>query len=86
MSQDHIVKQYDIDLENIRNRVLQMGGLVEQQIIKAMTGLVEGDRQLIEQTIDNDHQVNRSRRLQRVLLTTDCDGADGVYHLEFMTA
>ncbi len=59
MSQDHIVKQYDIDLENIRNRVLQMGGLVEQQIIKAMTGLVEGDRQLIEQTIDNDHQVNR---------------------------
>ena len=59
MSQDHIVKQYDIDLENIRNRVLQMGGLVEQQIIKAMTVLVEGDRQLIEQTIDNDHQVNR---------------------------
>ena len=59
MSQDHIVKQYDTDLENIRNRVLQMGGLVEQQIIKAMTGLVEGDRQLIEQTIDNDHQVNR---------------------------
>ncbi len=59
MSQDHIVKQYDTDLENIRNRVLQMGGLVEQQIINAMTGLVEGDRQLIEQTIENDHQVNR---------------------------
>ncbi len=59
MSQDHIVKQYDTDLENIRSRVLQMGGLVEQQIVNAMTGLIEGDQQLIEQTIDNDHQVNR---------------------------
>ena len=26
---DHIAKQFDADLENIRNRVLQMGGLVE---------------------------------------------------------
>ena len=59
MSQDHIVKQYDTDLENIRSRVLQMGGLVEQQIVKAMEGLIGGDRQLIEQTIANDQQVNR---------------------------
>ena len=59
MSQDHIVKQYDTDLENIRTRVLQMGGLVERQIVDAMTGLTEGDRQLIEQTIANDHRVNR---------------------------
>ena len=36
MSHEHIVKQYDTDLENIRTRVLQMGGLVEQQIVQAM--------------------------------------------------
>ncbi len=59
MSQEHIIKQYDTDLENIRTRVLQMGGLVEQQIVKAMEGLAEGDRQVIDQTIENDHQVNR---------------------------
>ena len=59
MSNEQIVKQSDADLENIRTRVLQMGGLVEQQIIKAMEGLAEGDLQLIEQTIDNDQQVNR---------------------------
>ena len=59
MSNEQIVKQSDADLENIRTRVLQRGGLVEQQIIKAMEGLAEGDLQLIEQTIDNDQQVNR---------------------------
>ena len=59
MSNEHIVKQYDTDLENIRTRVLQMGGLVEQQIIKAMEGLADGDLRLIEQTIENDQQVNR---------------------------
>ena len=56
---EHIVKQFDIDLENIRNRVLQMGGLVEQQIVKAMEGLADGDPLLIEQTIANDDLVNR---------------------------
>ncbi|MFA7270423.1 MAG: phosphate signaling complex protein PhoU [Sterolibacterium sp.] len=56
---EHIVKQFDTDLENIRNRVLQMGGQVEQQIVKAMEGLAEGDMPLIEQTIANDDLVNR---------------------------
>ncbi|MCX7171306.1 MAG: phosphate signaling complex protein PhoU [Proteobacteria bacterium] len=56
---EHIVKQFDADLENIRSRVLQMGGLVEQQIVKAVEGLTEGDLTLLEQTIANDDQVNR---------------------------
>ncbi len=56
---DHIAKQFDADLENIRNRVLQMGGLVEQQIVTAMDGLTSGDMLLIEQTITNDERVNR---------------------------
>ena len=56
---EHIVKQFDADLENIRSRVLQMGGLVEQQIVNAMEGLTGGDLTLIEQTIANDDRVNR---------------------------
>ena len=59
MSHDHIVKQFDTDLESIRTRVLQMGGLVERQIVKAMAGLGEGDLANIKRTIDSDHQVNR---------------------------
>jgi phosphate transport system protein len=57
---EHTYKQFDIELENIRTRVLQMGGLVEQQIIKAMEGLQSGDMLLIDQVINNDTRVNAS--------------------------
>jgi phosphate transport system protein len=56
---EHIAKQYDVDLSNIRTRVLQMGGLVEQQLVRAMTALETGDLSLAEQVIETDHQVNR---------------------------
>ena len=54
----HLIKQYDAELEAIRSRVLQMGGLVEQQIVKAMEGLENGDPVLIEQVIKGDALVN----------------------------
>ena len=59
MSQDHIAKQFDTDLESIRTRVLLMGGIVERQIVKAMEGLAGGDLAEINRTVENDHQVNR---------------------------
>jgi phosphate transport system protein len=55
----HIAKQFDADMENIRTRVLQMGGLVEQQIVKAMEALASGDLLLADQVINTDHTVNR---------------------------
>jgi len=54
----HISKQFDSELEDVRNRVLAMGGLVEQQILDATRALSEGDSRLAEQVIANDHQVN----------------------------
>jgi len=55
---EHTLKQYDAELENIRARVLQMGGLVEQQIIQAMKGLGEGDLALLDHVIGEDTRVN----------------------------
>ncbi|MBI4756453.1 MAG: phosphate signaling complex protein PhoU [Betaproteobacteria bacterium] len=55
---EHTVKQYDADIEAIRSRVLQMGGLVEQQLVGAMDGLETGDMLLIDQVINNDARVN----------------------------
>ena len=55
---DHISKQFDAELEAVRSRVLQMGGLVEEQIVKALDGLSSGDLQALERVIDDDHRVN----------------------------
>ncbi len=54
----HLIKQYDAELEAIRSRVLQMGGLVEQHVVKAMDGLETGDVQLLDQVIEGDDKVN----------------------------
>jgi phosphate transport system protein len=43
----------------LRTSVLEMGGLVEQQIAQAIRALVTGDQALARATIDRDHTVNR---------------------------
>ncbi len=54
----HISRQFNEELEDVRNQVLRMGGLVEQQIADAVKALVEGDCRLAEQVIENDRKVN----------------------------
>lgn len=54
----HISQQFDRELEDIRNKVLVMGGLVEQQIELAITAFSTGDMDLAEQVIQQDNQVN----------------------------
>lgn len=58
VNKEHISKQFDADLEEVRTRVLQMGGFVEQQIEHAIEALTSGDEELIEQVISYDHRVN----------------------------
>ena len=55
----HISRRYNAELEDIRTRVLHMGGLVEQQIVDAMTALVKGDSVLGDEVIKNDYKVNK---------------------------
>ena len=56
--QEHLSKQFDIDLDTLRSRVLQMGGLVESQILSAIQAFASGDGVLMEQVIENDARVN----------------------------
>lgn len=56
---DHLSKQFDTELENIRTRVLQMGGYVEQQVVQAMHGVLNNKLDILELVIENDHQVNQ---------------------------
>jgi len=55
---EHLTKQFDIDLETLRSRILQMGGLIEAQILAAIDGLYSGNIQALEQVIENDRRVN----------------------------
>jgi phosphate transport system protein len=55
---EHISKQFDAELEDVRTRVLQMGGLVEEQIRRAADALVTGDMAEIAAIQENDHRVN----------------------------
>ncbi len=55
---EHTLKQFDAELEKIRSQVLQMGGLVEEQITKALEALTTGNSALARQVMENDHQVN----------------------------
>jgi phosphate transport system protein len=54
----HISEQFNKELEDIRNKVLTMGGLVEQQIENAVEAYTTGNMELAEQVIKGDNQVD----------------------------
>ncbi len=58
MQTEHTFKQYDAELEAVRAKVLEMGGLVEQQIVSALEALVKADPKLAKEVMENDHRVN----------------------------
>ena len=55
----HISQQFNEELEDVRNKVMQMGGIVEEQLGKAVRALVKGDTKLAEEVEANDYRVNR---------------------------
>lgn len=58
MQFEHTSKQYDAELESVRAKVLEMGGLVEQQIVNALEALTKADIKLAKEVMDNDARVN----------------------------
>ena len=55
---EHISKQYDQDLEAIRSRMMQMGGLVESHVRLAVAGYLDADIARAQQVIAGDAKVN----------------------------
>jgi phosphate transport system protein len=55
---EHLSKKFDAELESIRSRVLEMGGLVESQIRRAVEGLQTANLALLDDVIATDHKVN----------------------------
>jgi phosphate transport system protein len=56
---DHISRRFNKDIEDLRNNVLAMGGLVESQLSQAITAIVSGDSELGLQVARDDYKVNK---------------------------
>lgn len=56
---DHTSKNFDLELESLRTRVLQMGGMAEEQVRKSIEGLYNGDQALLESVIRDDDLINQ---------------------------
>lgn len=58
MPDKHLSSQFDADLNLVSRRLLEMGGLVEQQIARAMQALDTFDLDIVEQVISDEHRLN----------------------------
>lgn len=67
-SSPHISRAFDEDLENVRSSVLEMGGLVEQQLINAMKALLDSDVDLAESVLESEYKINS----MEVSIDEDC--------------
>lgn len=54
----HISKRFNRELEDLRNRVLRMGGLVETQLTDSLNAVAHGDEALAREVIEHDYQLN----------------------------
>src|SRR5215471_14290028 len=55
----HISRRFNEDLEHVRSSVLAMGGLVEEQLDRAIKALSDADSELGLQVAEDDIKVNR---------------------------
>ncbi|MGL1832547.1 phosphate signaling complex protein PhoU [Rhodocyclaceae bacterium SMB388] len=64
----HTFEQFDVELESLQKRVLMLGEVVCQQVLRAMDGLANNDIDLIEDVIKTDKAINR----EEVALDEQC--------------
>jgi len=55
---NHILHSFDQELEDIRSKALEMGGLVEKQVSNALQAVMERDIELGELVSSSDGQIN----------------------------
>jgi phosphate transport system protein len=58
MTDQHIVKSYDDELDRLHRLVGEMGGMVEEQLAKALDALVRYDPKAARTVIDRDSVIN----------------------------
>ncbi len=64
----HISQQFNQDLSELRNQLLNMGGVVEKQVSDAVYALIESDTELATVVRDKDQEVD----LMEQMIDEDC--------------
>lgn len=58
MQPEHLSRQFDADLAALRNRVVEMGALVDEQFRQALDALASGRDAMVDEVIKRDAAVN----------------------------
>lgn len=56
---DHISQQYNIELDDIRTHLAEMGGMAQRQVNDAIQALIDADQEKAESVVRADSKVNR---------------------------
>jgi phosphate transport system protein len=59
---EHIVRSYDTELQDLRRRISEMGGIAEKMLVDAMTALVRRDGALAQAVIAADRRLDVLQR------------------------
>ena len=57
-AEKHIFQKFDVELSNLIDKLLEMGGLVEKQLIDAINAFTEMDTELANAVLVNEEQVD----------------------------
>jgi phosphate transport system protein len=55
---ERLTRHFQDELSALQEQLLTMGGLAEEQVRQAVSGLTDRDAQAIEQVLDGDHAIN----------------------------
>ena len=65
---EHSSTQFNAALESIRNHLMEMGGLVEKQVVDALQALLQADSALAEKVIETEKKVDKLE----ILIDEEC--------------
>ena len=55
---DHISQQFNNELNEIKTHLMEMGGLVEQQVKNAVHAIIDADSGKADEVLESDHTIN----------------------------
>jgi phosphate transport system protein len=66
---EHIVKSFENELNRLRARIVEMGGLVESQVALASEAILEGDTEIAARVVANDPKVDlQEHEIQQLVI------------------